>query len=173
MFELIINDLIGTTRFLPYAFLDGIIVLLIVYYVQSFRGKERLNSINYLSIFIFSVYIAAIVYITILSRPPGSRDEVDLILFETLGNTVRSRSYVFENILLFIPFGILLPLVNGKLRKFSYCIIIGFLFSLMIEVVQMITKRGYFQLDDIMTNVLGTVIGYTLCWIIVSLNAKN
>ena len=31
-----------------------------------------------------------------------------------------------------------------------------------VETIQLITGRGYFQVDDILTNVLGAVVGYLL-----------
>ena len=34
--------------------------------------------------------------------------------------------------------------------------------SLGVETIQLITGRGYFQVDDILTNVLGAVIGYVI-----------
>ena len=38
--------------------------------------------------------------------------------------------------------------------------------SLGVETIQLITGRGYFQVDDILTNVLGGIIGYWMFWLV-------
>ena len=45
-------------------------------------------------------------------------------------------------------------------RGFWCCTFIGALTSLTVECLQLITQRGYFQIDDILTNTLGSVIGW-------------
>ena len=68
------------------------------------------------------------------------------------------------NILLFIPIGLLL---TGALKKHNFFNVIGlgFLLSSFIEVTQLITTRGIFNIDDIIHNVLGCAIGY-LCFLL-------
>lgn len=62
------------------------------------------------------------------------------------------------NIGVFVPFGILLALVfGGKLRKI-YLIFIGGLFIL--ESLQLLTRRGSFDIDDFILNSIGFLIGY-------------
>lgn len=110
--------------------------------------------------FIFLLYLIGVVSITLLSREPGTRIGIDLQLFQTLNRTPQSFAYFFENILLFIPFGILAPCTTRKFSSFLFCIGTGFLFSLGIELIQLVTKSGYCQLDDLLMNTLGTMIGY-------------
>lgn len=43
------------------------------------------------------------------------------------------------------------------------CVLVGFLFSCVIEISQLITRRGFCQLDDIVTNTAGTMLGW-LIW---------
>ena len=66
---------------------------------------------------------------------------------------------VIMNVLLFIPIGLF---VGGALKK-KYlwnAIGIGFVLSFFIELTQLITTRGVFNVDDIIHNVLGCVLGY-------------
>ena len=74
----------------------------------------------------------------------------------------RNRNYtnVIENILLFIPYGFISAWAFKWGRKLIPCAAFGFFSSVVIECVQYATKRGYFQIDDILTNLLGSVIGY-------------
>ena len=60
------------------------------------------------------------------------------------------------------PFGILAPMVFKRMRKMSFCVFIGFLCSCGIEISQLITQRGYCQLDDVVTNTVGMLIGWII-----------
>ena len=108
--------------------------------------------------------------ITLFSREPGSRTGVDVKLFETWGNQRLPDRYFVENILLFLPFGVLLPAAVPSLRKGWCCVYAAFSTSMMLETVQLLTERGYCQLDDVVTNTLGAAIGYLVfalvrkCW---------
>ena len=65
-----------------------------------------------------------------------------------------------ENIIMFIPFGILLPMLFRKFRNGWLCVLAGFICSCSIEVIQHITQTGYLQLDDVVTNTVGTLLGW-------------
>lgn len=60
----------------------------------------------------------------------------------------------------FIPFGLLAPMVFERMRKVRFCVFIGFLCSCGIELSQLITQRGYCQLDDVVTNTVGMLVGW-------------
>lgn len=64
------------------------------------------------------------------------------------------------NILLFVPFGFLLPLWNKKFNQFYITVPSGFMCTLMIEVLQYVLKLGVFEWDDILNNTIGTLLGY-------------
>ena len=68
---------------------------------------------------------------------------------------------MFLNLLLFIPFGFLLPLAIGGPTKKWWCIwIVSICFPLMIELSQWQFSSRYAQLDDLLMNASGTIIGY-------------
>ncbi|MDE5966671.1 MAG: VanZ family protein [Lachnospiraceae bacterium] len=64
------------------------------------------------------------------------------------------------NILAFMPFGALIRWVRNK--KTSIVVATGytFLFSLAIELVQLVTRVGVFDVDDLILNTLGGVFGF-------------
>ena len=66
-----------------------------------------------------------------------------------------------QNILLFIPFGFLLPLLWKRFEKIIPTIIFGALFSLSIEAIQIFCPR-ITDIDDLLMNTAGTIIGYFL-----------
>lgn len=62
------------------------------------------------------------------------------------------------NIGVFVPFGILISIiVNGRLRR-SYLAFISGIFVL--EGLQLVTRRGSFDIDDFILNSLGFLIGF-------------
>ena len=69
---------------------------------------------------------------------------------------------LFGNIFAFVPFGVLLPLVFKRCNKVWYILINGAWFSLLIELFQLITRFGEFDVDDIMLNTFGALLGYLL-----------
>lgn len=108
------------------------------------------------------IYIEVLVQTAFLSRESGSRKGIDFSLFETWGQTSVAHAYFIENIIMLIPFGILAPIVLKQMRKIRLCVLTGFLISCGIEISQLITQRGYCQLDDVVTNTAGTIIGWTI-----------
>jgi len=68
------------------------------------------------------------------------------------------------NILLFVPFGMLAPfLLNGKYKALK-TIFGGFVLSVIFESIQLYTGCGQFDVDDIMLNTTGAIIGVLLYW---------
>ena len=70
---------------------------------------------------------------------------------------------VFLNILLYIPMGYLLPFVIKPMRySIAACTAVGFICSCATEYAQLRYGLGYFQIDDIVNNTLGCLIGAIL-----------
>lgn len=67
---------------------------------------------------------------------------------------------VFGNILLFIPFGLLLPLALRRFRTLRSALLVMGLTSLFFEVTQMLLVIGVFDIDDVLFNVAGGLLGY-------------
>ncbi len=93
----------------------------------------------------------------------------NLDLFWSYRDMIRlSGNYYFEqivlNILLFVPFGFLLVFLLKRLGSIKIIVPLAFLFSLSIELSQLIFKIGLFELDDLFNNTLGALIGYGLSY---------
>lgn len=71
----------------------------------------------------------------------------------------------FGNILFFVPFGILFPIVFSKRQSFLKTVIIGMLFSIAIETLQFLLITGISDIDDVFFNTCGAIIGYLLYFI--------
>lgn len=76
------------------------------------------------------------------------------------------------NIGVFVPFGILLPVVLQGRIVLSY---INFIIGMFVlELIQLLSRRGSFDIDDLLLNSVGFVIGYgTYKIIVLWLNSNN
>lgn len=74
---------------------------------------------------------------------------LDIVLMNTLGNVI-----------IFIPFGFLLPLLFKQINNVKMASKIFIKFILLIESLQLLTFTGVFDIDDIILNMLGALIGY-------------
>lgn len=66
------------------------------------------------------------------------------------------------NIIGFIPFGILLPLLLKQAKQFKKFFLYAISCIILIELIQLFTLRGSCDIDDLILNMLGSFIGYTI-----------
>lgn len=64
------------------------------------------------------------------------------------------------NFALFVPFGYFIPQLFRRYRGFVKFILLTFVVLLSIETLQVVTLRGCFDVDDILLNLAGAVIGF-------------
>ena len=70
---------------------------------------------------------------------------------------------LFGTLFMFLPLGIYLPFFHKKIDSLKKCILSILPIFLVIEIAQFLTKRGAFDIDDLILNLAGAVIGY-LIW---------
>lgn len=163
MIDYIFRDLAQAVRYLPYGLATGIpIALVVLWLTNRSRKRRRKPPVNWLPLMIFCIYLVVMLAITFLSRESGSSNGIDLKLFSTWGINKRNNAFVVENVLLFIPCGFLCSWNFEWAKKLWKCSLFGAAVSFGIEYLQLVTGRGFFQIDDILTNILGTVIGCLL-----------
>ena len=95
-------------------------------------------------------------------------DTANFTLFKTIKMYI-NYSYMlnsFENlagnIVVFVPFGFLLPYVQKGAAKFPVLLLNAFLFVLGIEVFQLFSAFGAFDVDDILLNCFGASMGWVI-----------
>lgn len=76
------------------------------------------------------------------------------------------------NILLFVPFGLLWPVIRKNRCSIRGIFVLGFIISLSVEVTQYFSMRGVFDIEDLITNVIGTVIGGVIIKVIFYMISK-
>lgn len=93
-------------------------------------------------------------------------DTANFTLFKTIrmyidySYKLNSFENLVGNIVVFIPFGFLLPYVMRQGRNFFVMLLNAFVLVLGIEVFQLFSAFGAFDVDDILLNCLGAVLGY-------------
>lgn len=100
-------------------------------------------------------YIVTLLYITVFSRMPVKEIRLQLIPFFEF-NRIKGIGFV-ENMILFVPSGALL-LLSFPLRA-RRGFVFGFCLSLCVETIQYVTHRGVTDIDDLIANTLGAVLG--------------
>ena len=66
------------------------------------------------------------------------------------------------NIFGFVPAGFFIPILWKKRRGFFFTIYVTFEMSLLVEILQLSFRVGSFDVDDLILNTLGGIIGYGL-----------
>jgi glycopeptide antibiotics resistance protein len=64
------------------------------------------------------------------------------------------------NVIGFIPFGFILPLLMKKFQRLSAVMLASFCLSLTFEILQLLFEFGSFDVDDLILNTLGGMLGY-------------
>ena len=77
---------------------------------------------------------------------------------------------IVGNVIVFMPFGFFIPGLEkrkpGPVLHFLKITALGFLFSLTVETVQLVSKVGCFDVDDLILNTVGVALGcfcYSIC----------
>lgn len=158
MIKYIYQDMLSVFRFLPMALLIGIPVSGLVLLAGKKMQKDG-KSVRVIPAAAFCIYLTVILLITLLSRESGGSKVIDLELFSTWGINRRNNALVIENVLLFIPYGFISCFTFRGMRHILSCTAFGMATSVGVECLQLVTGRGFFQLDDILTNTLGAMLG--------------
>ena len=159
----------------------------------EFTKQPRKRTIaNELTAFLFIAYVATVLALTILPisisnfqnpKEPGY-NFVPIIntskyLIASLASTDPMMAKfaianIIGNLVLFIPFGIFLPLLFSACRSIKKLMLISFCCSFSIEMIQLILIQfGTYRtadIDDILLNTLGAMLGF---WLISTLNEKK
>lgn len=66
------------------------------------------------------------------------------------------------NVVMFVPLGAFLPMLWQKLQKAWKAILVGLLTVVLVELCQLLTLRGKCDVDDLLLNMAGVILGYGL-----------
>ena len=143
------------TRVNPFALLLCFVALLTVF---LFFERKDLRLRYILFAVTAAVYSTFVLTITLLGRAGGEKsswDQLFSIYVRAFSGDKAAMYDIFYNIVLFIPIGIL----SSRFRQTRFVVIGLLLIPLCIEIAQLITSRGVFEISDIINNFLGGLIG--------------
>ncbi len=129
---------------------------------------------------LLGMFVAGILWITILGRESYIENSLIFEPFHAFYSFVkdvqngrlRIAGNFIGNIILFIPVGVLFPLIVDEHRCVK-TVFVALCLSITIEIAQLIAHRGYFEVDDLILNTLGAVVGYGLIKVVERLFTKN
>ena len=123
---------------------------------------------------LFALYIAGLVYFLFFAEMLDRtgiersyrynlipfREIRRFIVYADLLGPMAVISNLFGNIVIFMPFGFLVPILGRKKRNFWFTSLLSFALSLAVECIQLVARTGCFDVDDIFLNTIGGMLGY-------------
>lgn len=169
--ELVSAQIIESLGYLPTAFrlaaaVCFITVLLALSAYLTFRKKLTVTTVvqfalRIIWLFTFVTYSYCVLQLTILSRTPIPRyDHIDWIFLSRWFDSNEQKAFYIANIVMFIPLGILLPMAGRPMQHIIIAAPVATICSIGIEAVQLKYHLGACQLDDVLLNSFGFLIGF-------------
>ncbi len=127
---------------------------------------------------LFVLYLIALVYFMFFAESFGRTGSTkagyayNLELFKEIRRFIVYRKQLgWKAVLLnlggnvagFMPFGFFLPIVSRRGRRWYNAFLLGFFLSLCIETTQLVFQVGSFDVDDLLLNTIGGILGF-LCY---------
>ncbi len=148
--------------------IPDLIVLIIIYIFLLRKWKKKRKREIFLYTLMY-IYVSAVMFLTVMpiitTLPEIFNHEyipMKMNLFEDYFE--KRPTAILEmclNVVMTVPFGFMLPIIKNK--KFFYTTFFTFLLSLSIEIVQpLLHNSRVSDITDIVTNVLGGIVGYMI-----------
>lgn len=142
--------------------ISSIIFVVPVIIILHYAILKRRNFNQFIAILIFALYSIAV--FSVVGVPTVGTFKVDfgfnlVPLIDIVNSPLEYIKNTILNIILFIPLGFLVPAIWKNYRSINTMFIVGLALSVSIEILQIFTFR-LTDIDDLITNTAGTVIGY-------------
>lgn len=116
-------------------------------------------------VLLFFLYVFVILLITLFSREPRTTTVLQTELFSAVKDALATGSmeelnHMILNVVLFLPLGYLFVQIEPqRLDRFYHVLGIGALLSTLIESCQLVFRLGNCDVDDILANTIGALLG--------------
>ena len=152
-------------------------IILMIVIIITLRRKFAEKKVYKCSMLISGLYIAGIFYITVFSRKRGQVLEYNHEIFWSYRAALVDGGYLEEiglNILLFVPLGVIWGSLIKEGKKYFYLLIVifGGVLSACIEFLQYKWKCGFSEIDDVISNFFGIILGIII-WNLVHRQIKK
>lgn len=154
------------------------VAIFVVLNRKNHRDGERFPKGQAVAVLLLLCYLGGLSAITFMNRMDGMQMGFQLhpfLAFWEAWNSFTLQVWLnpLLNIAMFVPLGVFLPLAAKPFRRWYWMLAAGAGTSLIIEVTQYILGRGQADVDDLICNTLGAMLGYCLCMLFVSLAGKR
>lgn len=137
--------------------------------------SKKAKTLKFGCILVFAVYFVLLFYFLFFAETMGRSGDLhtsyhyNLVLFKEIGRFIRYREALgmkavtlnlAGNVLAFIPFGVLVPAISHRMRKLPVVVALSFLLSLVVETLQLLFRVGSFDVDDLLLNTIGGLLGF-------------
>lgn len=165
--------MLATIRTLPHyfpeIFINRIIISVIAFAVFCavsifLYKKQKFNKLQFSAAILLSLYIVVLLYFTIVGRYSHEEYEYQINFFTSYRwffqyNGEQVLRQLLINFVMLMPVGFLLPIIINTKRKLLITMALSLLLTVFIETMQLITKCGSFEIDDIINNFFGAILG--------------
>lgn len=141
--------------------ISGILLMPVFMVLNKVRFHNAKKAVLY---FVFATYLSAVYLFVGMPTLQFMRFDISLTLVPFLPMVDDIKNTIL-NIFLFVPLGVILPFLWKKYNSAKAVLLFGFFLSLSIELLQILTYRAT-DINDILANTLGSVLGYFLFSII-------
>lgn len=152
--------------------LSGIVFVIpgvICYFLILKKHGKKQTGIHILSAFVFCYYLIGIFTMTGIGEMKTFAPKFVFIPFVDM---IAGPLDTALNVILFLPLGFFLSLLYKQYNRISKVAFVGFLLSLSVELVQMF-GHGATDINDLITNIAGTCLGYGLYQLFSKLTQKE
>ena len=140
------------------------IVIVCLFLINGIKDKTALKRV--ISKVLLIGYIAFVFSSTVIFRPISREIEIQWVPFYSYYRAYNGAYHLYiENVLnifLFVPIGVLF-FFSLKRRRGRFPVLFGFCMSLIIELLQLTENKGECEIDDLIHNTLGCLIGFEIC----------
>ena len=144
--------------------------------------KEFKESVFFRKLFLLAFVTSLILFRTLLNRNlwmnPLSKVMGDWGIWETVNGEQKLTTECIENVIMMVPFSAVVMWTFQKKAGNGWKNIVwqsgrvAFIFSIVIEVLQLLLRLGTFQLSDIFYNTVGGVVGGVCYWGVMRVRKK-
>ena len=123
------------------------------------RVKRKTQSTAHLLLtLLYCLYLSGVLAVTGIGRPFGFRPRFHFLPFVDM---IKGPIDTALNVLLFLPLGVLLPLLYAEFENAKKTLLAACILSFSIECIQMF-GLGITDVNDLLTNTAGAMLGFAL-----------
>ena len=165
-----------------------------------YKNQRQIYWLKEVIIFLFVIYVCMVISVTLFPLPIGFHSNIgnvyrliNVIPLKSIFNNISQIGIAYDgdvqfmigliaknvggNILLLMPLGFLAPILWDKFKHLKNIMLLGFVVSISIEFLQLIVSLAggwgrVTDIDDVICNVLGVILGYFIYKLIIKVTGK-